>query len=222
MWQWLNAFVWGVTWDCSNALVETCMFSWHPWWWKMRLGCMALYRGAGPVAVLEREMGAVDQRDPDLTYGETLPTSFVHMLRQLEVPAGSTVVDLGCGRALHLLTAARLLGVHVRGCDLVLPFVANAMVLARRLGLDRHASFRHGSFFDESLDDADVVHVSATTLSAETRQQLLEKFRELRMGTRLITQDWILPVEDATFTLLGSRPYPTSWGWTTTTFYRVS
>ncbi len=76
----------------------------------------------------------------------------------LEVEAGETVIDVGCGSGVLSFVAARLGAGRVYGSDILPGAVSVARENALALGLEDRTEFREGSLF-ESLEDvtADVV-----------------------------------------------------------------
>jgi len=70
----------------------------------------------------------------------------------LEITAGDTVVDVGCGSGVLSFVAARLGARRVIGCDISKEAVEAASSNATRLGLDDRVEFRHGSLLDPVRD----------------------------------------------------------------------
>jgi len=70
----------------------------------------------------------------------------------LEITAGDTVVDVGCGSGVLSFVAARLGARRVIGCDISKEAVEAASSNATRLGLDDRVEFRQGSLLDPVRD----------------------------------------------------------------------
>ncbi|MEV1292860.1 methyltransferase domain-containing protein [Pseudonocardia sp. NPDC049635] len=64
--------------------------------------------------------------------------------RALRLPAGSTVLDLACGKGEMLCTWARDLGFTGTGVDISTAFLADARARARGVGVADRVSFLHG------------------------------------------------------------------------------
>ncbi len=211
----------GVAFDWATSAVEMCQFGGRGWWWRLHWEAFRRYFPRGPALVSTRATRGLRWPALQFTYGETPPVSFIHMLRQIQAGPGTVVVDLGCGRALHLMAAVCALGVRARGYDLVPQFVSRGTLMARSLGIQDALTLIEGDILEMPLEDADVVHVVATTWLPRVKNLLLARLSAmLRPGTVVITHAWRLP--EPRFTLLGNRDYPTTWGWSTVYFYRVS
>lgn len=89
--------------------------------------------------------------------GVFAPTSTSKTLADaLEIDAGDTVIDVGCGSGVLAFVAAKLGARKVYGCDLSAPAVEMAARNADRLGLSDVCEFRQGDLLDPMRD----VHAS--------------------------------------------------------------
>jgi cyclopropane fatty-acyl-phospholipid synthase-like methyltransferase len=79
----------------------------------------------------------------DLESLGSLPEDIVEALREVGLPPGSRVLDLGCGKGSIARALARELGCHVVGVDGFPPFVAEAERAAGAEGLSGRCRFRH-------------------------------------------------------------------------------
>lgn len=193
----------------------------YGWWWRLHWRAFRLYWPEGPARIVLRESADQSWEPVQFTYGETPAVSFVHMLRAVEVPEGAIVVDLGCGRGLHLLAAARLLGVRVRAVDLMAPFIEKGSQLVRELGLERQVAFSHRDLLDAEIGDAQVVHVVTTTFLPEFKTRLEAHLAaHMAPGAWLLTHAW--RPRSARFRLMATRDYPVTWGWSTIYFHQVT
>lgn len=68
----------------------------------------------------------------------------VDVLRALELPASSRVVDLGCGKGAIAVAIARQLGWRVEGYELFEPFVESCRKRAAAAGVANLCRFHHG------------------------------------------------------------------------------
>jgi protein-L-isoaspartate O-methyltransferase len=87
------------------------------------------------------------------------PTSTSRTLADaLEISAGDTVVDVGCGSGVLAFVAARLGAGTVFGCDLSAPAIEASRANAEHLGLSEICEFRQGNLLEPVSDvRADVV-----------------------------------------------------------------
>ena len=86
-----------------------------------------------------------------------------HIVRDLGLPGGATVVDLGCGKGATARAIAAATGHRVLGIDLFEPFVVHATITAAAAGLSHLCEFRHGDVraLAGTLPPADVVIYAA-------------------------------------------------------------
>jgi methylase of polypeptide subunit release factors len=76
----------------------------------------------------------------------------------IEIEAGDTVIDVGCGSGVLAFVAAKLGAARVIGCDLSSAAVEAASENAQRLGLDGVCEFRQGDLLEPVRDErADVL-----------------------------------------------------------------
>ncbi|MEJ7639653.1 MAG: class I SAM-dependent methyltransferase, partial [Singulisphaera sp.] len=57
------------------------------------------------------------------------------MLRQIEIPPGSKIVDIGCGKGVSLITMAKFPFSRIDGCDLSPELIRTAEANVRRMKL---------------------------------------------------------------------------------------
>ena len=116
------------------------------------------------------------------------------MLAALALPAGSTVLDAGCGTGHVALHAARIGGLRVQAIDLTPHHIVKAQDEIRKAGLSDRVSARVGdyhdlrSFKDESLDG---IYTMETLVHAtQPRDVLAEFFRILKPGGRIVMHEY--------------------------------
>lgn len=78
----------------------------------------------------------------DLSALGSVPELIVEMVRPLDLPAVTTVADLGCGKGAVALALAEAFGFRVIGVDGFPPFITEARLQAVRRGLDQLCEFR--------------------------------------------------------------------------------
>ncbi len=85
------------------------------------------------------------------------------VLRELDLPEDSFVIDLGCGKGATAVEIADELGYRVLGVDLFEPFVEACRVAASAAGVAELCEFRHGNILKlaGAIEPADVVVFSA-------------------------------------------------------------
>ncbi len=126
---------------------------------------------------------------------------------QIDLPAGATVLDVGCGIGGPARFFAAERGWRVEGIDLTAEYVAVAEALSRRVGMADKASFRQASatnlpFPDASFDSAYMLHVGMNI--ADKKAVFTEVRRVLRPGG-------IFGIYDAMRQGDGAFAYPVPW-----------
>jgi SAM-dependent methyltransferase len=208
-----------LAWDVTNVGVELALLGHRSWWWRLRWQGLRLYGPGGAYPVWLSDGRKQTRSWGQLSFGETPLACFLHMLRQIHAGPADRVLDLGCGRAWHLMAAAQELGVTCRGVDLIEGFIARGRTLAADLHLDHLIELQTGDIETADLSGATIVYVVSTAFEPALLDVLACRLAELPSGTRLITLDWILP--EPAFHPLGGRSYPVSWGWAAVNFFEV-
>jgi cyclopropane fatty-acyl-phospholipid synthase-like methyltransferase len=87
------------------------------------------------------------------------PSRITEWLRELDLPAETRVLDLGCGKGAVALTLARDLGFTVHGVELFEPFIRDARARTREWGLGGRCLFQKADLRDvvRSATEYDVV-----------------------------------------------------------------
>ncbi|MBI4081419.1 MAG: class I SAM-dependent methyltransferase [Candidatus Lambdaproteobacteria bacterium] len=106
--------------------------------------------------------------------------------------SGTRVLDVGCGLGGSARYLATRFGCHVTGLDVTEEYCRVAALFSRRLGMDRHVDFRHGSalalpFADASYDAVWTEHAQMNI--ADKPRLYAEMVRVLKPGGRLLFHD---------------------------------
>jgi arsenite methyltransferase len=115
------------------------------------------------------------------------------------LPAGATVVDIGCGAGMDLMLAAGAVGPggHAIGIDMTGPMAERARASACALGFG-NVEVRAGDALDLPVDSesADfVISNGVLNLATDKRQAFGEVFRILKPGGRFLYADIIVASE---------------------------
>jgi arsenite methyltransferase len=120
-------------------------------------------------------------------------------LRMAALPAGATVVDIGCGAGMDLMLAASAVGPvgHAIGVDMTEAMAERARASARALGF-ANVEVRAGDALDLPVDSDSVDFVISNgvlNLATDKRQAFGEVFRILKPGGQFLYADIIVASE---------------------------
>ena len=73
--------------------------------------------------------------DSSFHYVATYGPDFEKLLRQIEIPAGSKIIDIGCGKGIAIMTMAKFPFSQITGCDLSPELIRTAEANLLRLGI---------------------------------------------------------------------------------------
>lgn len=184
----LSAFE-NMFWIFRKTTGEFFTYGFSRWWYSLRWALFAAWFGSSPnLAVLRHlkkhsphileQYGGLPDDCGDLTYGETLPGTAFYLIKDAELPPGSTVVDLGCGRGVFPLTAAAAFGFSAVGCDIVDEYIQRGEKASRLMGLSGKAVFKGLDFAKDKLPKGDLYFLSATCLDDDSWKKLLKNLHK--------------------------------------------
>ncbi len=155
------------------------------------------------------------------TYGEIAPDSFYRILSEVEPQPGEVFYDLGSGTGKAVVLAAMLYDFsRCVGIELLRELWEAAEQVKARYEKEMRQTieFVNKDFLTCDLSDAGVVFTHSTCFYDELWIKLLEKFRQLPAGARVITvtKSALVPWLE----LLNSAEYQMGWGRATVYFYR--
>jgi len=132
----------------------------------------------------EAHREATREDRPDVPFVPTDEAVVRRMLSLARVTRNDLLYDLGCGDGRIPIAAARLCGARAVGFDIDPHRVREARENVARAGVERLVSIRRMNLFEVDLSPADVV---TTYLLPSLKDRLVEQFRALRPGARIVS-----------------------------------
>lgn len=129
------------------------------------------------------------------TYGETPLTTLEQIATQAALEPADCVFELGCGRGLGCFWLRECIGCSVVGIEIIPLFVRKAKAIQKSLNIDR-LEFREDDFFLADLTGASVIYLYGTSLEPHAIEALIDRFRLLPEGAKIITVSY--PLSDFT------------------------
>jgi hypothetical protein len=127
-------------------------------------------------------------RPLDVAFEPTPQNVVDRMLAIAKVNRDDLLYDLGSGDGRIVITAAKKYGARGVGIDLDPQRVAEAQANAREAGVEDRVRFMVGDLFNANFSDATVV--TLFLLSDVNRRLRPELWRQLKIGTRVVSYFW--------------------------------
>lgn len=146
-------------------------------------------------------------------YGETPLPSLEQIAKTCQLGAEDTLFELGCGRGRGCFWLRSFIGCNVIGIDYVPPFIERANRVKERYQVEG-IEFRCEDMFEVDLSGATVLYLYGTCLDEEAIKKLIERFKELPAGTKIITVSYPLTdyTEEPLFEVMKRFEVPYTWG----------
>lgn len=154
--------------------------------------------------------------DEIYAYGETPLTTFEKIVRECGIGSDDTVYELGCGRGRTVFWLHHFIGCRVVGIEYIPVYVEKAEKVRQKYNLEG-IEFRLEDIRDTDYSPATVLYLYGTCFEDDFIQALIEKFRALPKGTKLITVSY--PLTDYTNLFTVQKQFPATFTWGTTEVY---
>ncbi len=147
-------------------------------------------------------------------YGETPLPTLDKIARECQILSKDCVYELGCGTGRTCLWLRHFVRCRAVGIDHVPTYIDRANRIKHLLRLD-HVNFICGDIFQESLREATIIYLYGTAMEDDWINKLLEHFKTLKAGTRIITTSYPLTDYSSDYKVLKSFKGWFPWGSTT-------
>jgi hypothetical protein len=155
-------------------------------------------------------------------YGEIDYKSFMKLLNMCEINTASIFYDLGSGVGKAVMCAA-LLYDFKKACGIeqlqLLHDHAIKVQQSSEVLKGKNIFFYHANLLTTDWLEADIVFINASAFIGDFWEQLLEKLKQLKVGTQIIVVSKLLPSDH--FTVKYSDFLPMSCGWVRVGVYMV-
>ena len=171
-----------------------------------------LYQNVNGMEVARKAWQQSRFRDFAFTYGEIDIISFIAILETAQLKPGEIFYDLGSGTGKAVFTAALAFNFAAcKGIELVPELYQLSCQLKRRLPkLNAQIELINADFLSVDFREADVIFINAACFVGEIWQTIVEKFIQLKPGTRVIVGSKQLPIPY--FNLIDEKLRYMSWG----------
>lgn len=128
-------------------------------------------------------------------YGETPLTTLEQIMQECQVKSSDRVFELGCGKGRTCFWMNAFLHCTVIGVDFVPAFISKAEKVKNAYKIN-DLEFRCEDILETDLKGATVIYLYGTCYEPEFIEKLIERFRSLPSGTKILTISY--PLTDYT------------------------
>lgn len=152
------------------------------------------------------------------TYGETPLTTLDKIATICGISQRDKVFELGCGRARSCFWLHAFKGCLVIGIELVPEFVSKANKVKHFFKL-KNIEFRNEDILKSNFMGGTVFYLYGTCYDTEFLEKLIQKFKKLPKGTKIITVSYSLNDYSDEFDFKIVKTFPAVFTWGTTDVY---
>lgn len=179
---------------------------------KVDLFLLITYLFDNPFAISKRFLMRRGEKEIH-TYGETPFSTMELITKECQIASKDTLFELGCGRGRTCFWLKAFIGCKVVGIDYIPEFIERANAVKAKFKLEG-VEFRHQDMINADLTGATVIYLYGTCLDDSVIEKLLEKFKTVPAGTKIITVSY--PLTDYTqqpiFEVMKRFPARFTWG----------
>lgn len=176
------------------------------------LALLAKYFLRNPYRICHSYLKKIGLADPYL-YGETPLTSLEVIAAQCDIKKSDIFFELGCGRGRGCFWLKSFIGCKIIGIEIVPDFVEKALRVKERYQI-RDLDFIQGDIATANYQGATILYLYGTCFEDLFIKELIEKFKSLPKGTKLITVSYALTeyTQDPIFEVIKVFPVKFTWG----------
>lgn len=155
------------------------------------LHCLAAYLLQGPDRICQHFLRSHPDEKVQRLYGETFFTTLEAIAHAVRLSADDVVYDLGSGRGRSVFWFNAMYGCRAVGVEINPVFVWRANRIKEKVGI-RDVEFLLGNLMDVDYRDATLIYFYGTAFSDEAIEEIANRFRNLRPGTRVVSVSYPL------------------------------
>lgn len=146
-------------------------------------------------------------------YGETPLTTLDKIAKECQISKDDTVFELGCGRGRTCFWLRSFIRCKTVGIEYIPEFITRANRVIEKFKLKK-IEFRNEDILDSDYTGATVIYLYGTCFESEFIKKLIDKFRTLPSGTKIITISYPLTeyTEESIFEVMKRFPATFTWG----------
>ena len=167
---------------------------------------------------ISKEFMAQRGEDDVHVYGETPLTTLDKIATECQLSTMDTVFELGCGRGRTCFWLNAFIGCRVVGVDFIPEFIQIAQEAEVRFDL-HNVKFRLEDIVKTDLTGATVIYLYGTCLKDEEIRSLIQNFKKLHRGTKIITVSYSLKDYDPECPFEVIKRFPARFTWGETDVY---
>lgn len=189
-----------------------------------------LYSNVDGMDISRKGRDVLKNESSSLTYGELIFKEFASLLASTQPQPGEIFYDLGSGTGKAVLCAAFLY--DWKGCygiELLKPLYQSSIEIFEKFkqhpiiqqnfpSVSEKIHFIQTDLIHTDISQADVVYAHATCFAPELWDPLLEQFKRLKAGARIIVVTKSL--DEGLFEKIQESSTPFTWGTGTVSIYR--
>ena len=182
-----------------------------------------LYTDINPFKISRDEQKRLGIENDSFTYGEICFYDFVKLLEQADPKPGENFYDLGAGSGKAVIIAALMFPFKQTTGIEKLPGIYDLACGIKNTATQYHTApidFKQQDIAETNFTDADIIFINSTCFFGTFWDNLIEKFAQLKPGTRIILTSKTLPQKH--FTLITSGQYQMTWDKAFASIYRVN